>query len=486
MQNPQFRQMLLFGLFLGLCMVCSPHTALAASANTSPQPFIMGYWSDWNVYSDNAAGRAIPEPAYAIPGSMGQSGPLANEDLQKKLEKINAITYDFLEVDLNGNVHFNDNWSDVRKNKQFTNYDKLFGDNGACTKVPAICTSYRNNDFNDPLPPEEWAKGNFQAFLNLQNTQHHLQKLISIGGYGHDNDFHRAFLHLGNFVASVALLVKTTGLDGVDLDFEVPAPTAQDISDYVSLIQHLRQALPHHVISMAIMAGPDWIKAFGPRNWAIISENIDHIDLMTYDFHGGFDTDKNRTGYLSNLYADPRSSYEPGDFSVARSVKTLEAQGVPAGKIVVGIPAYGRALTGVQAEAHEGLFSTFTGIARGDLDAPGCSMLPGGNCMGGFQYSYIVQHMLAKGFVAHQFNDTEHDNVVSGVWAYFPDRWIPDGQSTQAYSGVFVSYVDAAYAAALAQYVKANGLGGMMMWELRGDVAPEVQGSLLTAIAANS
>ncbi|GJM06355.1 MAG: hypothetical protein DHS20C10_00890 [marine bacterium B5-7] len=475
-------------ILLATCLTST--TAFATPKVSNPQPLIMAYWSNWNVYSNDKSGRAIPEADYGLPGSMDNKGVVRNDDVQAKLEKINALTYDFFEVDNMGRVHFSDNWSDLRNDKNFKHNDIFFGNGGLCsnTNTAPICWSYTPGDTTfkprKNVPADQWnhPKGNFQAFLDLNNTKGNLQKFISIGGYGHDDDFHRAFTHLNNFVSSIVALVNASGIDGIDLDFEPPAGTitTDDANNYANLISRLRQALPNIIISMPIPANAGWVATVG-NNWKSISADVNYISLMAYDFHGGFDVN-GKTGFNNSLYADPNSSYGEKEFSVEKAVKALEAQGIPANKILAGIPAYGRTLTGVPAGDQHGLYQSFNGIARGDLDEPQCTMTPGGSCMGGFQYSYIVNHMLGQGFTAYQMKDAQHDGIVNAVWAYNPAAWVPPGSSAQ-YSQVYISYADADYAKALAQYVKTNDLGGVIMWELRGDVAPsDTQHSLLDAL----
>ena len=232
---------------------------------------------------------------------------------------------------------------------------------------------------------------------------------------------------------------------------------------------------------MAIMSGPDWINSFGTANWQKVAANVNYIDLMTYDFHGAFDNPK-ITGLLANLYPDKDAQ----QFSVDVAVNTLIGQGVPSGKVVIGVPAYGRALTGVN-EANHGLYQSYANglIPRGDLDAPACTQtVYGGTCSGSFQYKYIIGKMLGgpAGFTDYTNDAGTSAQTPSGVWAYRSGNWTDTVGNTL--NNTFISYDNILTVAAKAQYVKENNLGGIMMWELRGDISPKdpSNASLLGAI----
>ena len=447
---------------LSIAILLIHNTAFALNTDK----FVMGYWSDWNIYS---MGRAIPEPAYALPGSTDDQGKMViNKDLQEKLNLINAVAYSFLEVNPQGSVYFADPNSDLRLSS-----DK--DTQTFCTENSDIC--------NNKNGGADYGRGNFNlGFVKLKNDSGNLRKIISIGGYGHDDSFNNAFANPDNFVHSVATLVNHFNLDGVDLDYEASALTSENVKSYVDLIAKLRDALgPNKLITMAIMSGPDWINSFGTANWQKVAANVNYIDLMTYDFHGAFDNPK-ITGLLANLYPDKDAQ----QFSVDVAVNTLIGQGVPSGKVVIGVPAYGRALTGVN-EANHGLYQSYANglIPRGDLDAPACTQtVYGGTCSGSFQYKYIIGKMLGgpAGFTDYTNDAGTSAQTPSGVWAYRSGNWTDTVGNTL--NNTFISYDNILTVAAKAQYVKENNLGGIMMWELRGDISPKdpSNASLLGAI----
>ena len=113
--------------------------------------------------------------------------------------------------------------------------------------------------------------------------------------------------------------------------------------------------------------------------------------------------------------------------------------GAPANKLVVGVPAYGRGWTGVP-NVNNGLYQNG-------------SAAPGTYEAGNEDYDVLKNR---PGTVFR-------DNTNGAVWKY-------DGST-------FWSYDDPQLVQSKGAYVKANGLGGLMLWSLDGD-----DGALVTAM----
>lgn len=104
-------------------------------------------------------------------------------------------------------------------------------------------------------------------------------------------------------------------LDGIDLDWEHPKDDAEH-AHYASLIGELRTAFQPHGLSLSVtMAGWQSLPkaAFGL---------VDTVNLMAYDHDG------------------PHSTFE----GARKDVEKLIARGAPAGKVVLGLPFYGRSI----------------------------------------------------------------------------------------------------------------------------------------------
>jgi GH18 family chitinase len=131
------------------------------------------------------------------------------------------------------------------------------------------------NNRNTSITPAAGAMmGNFDAFTQIKhastsNPLGPLQKVVSIGGYGHDATFEDAFNYkpnstgsvgMDNFVRSTQALVNAFDLAGIDLDYEDPAMTHQQSEQYLTLIKQLRAAMPGKLITVTMLSDPDYAK----------------------------------------------------------------------------------------------------------------------------------------------------------------------------------------------------------------------------------
>jgi Chitinase len=117
-------------------------------------------------------------------------------------------------------------------------------------------------------------------------------------------------------------------------------------------------------------------------------------------------------------------------WSVQDGIETYVESGVPADKLVMGIPFYGRVFNEADA-ANNGLYQSFNG---------------------GTSFSYAKL-------------DSEYINN-NGFERY----WIEETEVPILYDGkTFISYDDEESIVKKTEFLKANGLGGAMMWELSQD-----------------
>ena len=444
----------------------------SASAFSANQPVVVGYWSDWGIY--------WPERPYAVSGSNNNGAVITNPDLDSQLAKLDIVNYAFLEVDTsdpiqdqsnykitlnpnNGSLYFYDPWADLSsKDVEF------------CKQHSAMC---QNQDVS-------WNRGNFQALLAQKNKYPNLKVAISVGGWDHDASFEGRNINLKNpnnpnetisvhipgafekpekLVESLKALVNEYHIDGIDLDYEPQQGfNATNSKQLVNLVNAIHEALPNLIITLAVFANSGKVKAFDDganHNWQAIAKNIKYLYVMGYDMHGSFDNPQ-ITGLQSGLYFDQNEPTDPAfpHFNVDEAIKTYLAVGVPAEKIVMGIPSYARFVGGVPA-TNNGLFQSFTTTPMGDLGAPG----------GMESYYAIAQQWLNSGGFSEYISTV--NGQASGAWAYNP--------STQT----FGSYDNTVVIDSKVRYIKEKGLGGIMMWELRSDLPANDEASLLKHMA---
>lgn len=168
--------------------------------------------------------------------------------------------------------------------------------------------------------------------LKRQNPK--LRVVLSVGGWGagHFSEMAASETNRRDFVQSCALVVRYFGLDGIDIDWEYPTSGVAGISsapgdskNLTLLLRDLRQALGRgKVVSVATVAEAKFI------DWAGSLPYLDFVNAMAYDMG-------TPPHHHASLYPSPHATY-----SCQQSIDAHLAAGVPAGKLVLGMPIYAR------------------------------------------------------------------------------------------------------------------------------------------------
>lgn len=286
--------------------------------------------------------------------------------------------------------------------------------------------------------------------LKRENTS--LQVLVSVGGWLGSGNFSDVALtreSRAQFIDSVIAFVERYQLDGLDIDWEYPAQVGagnrfrpEDKRNYTLLLMEMRERFNREqhklgrrlYLSVAAGASQDFLDH---TEMSRVAHSVDTVNLMAYDYYEP--GDEKITGNHAPLYADPA---DPQRASADASIHEFEDAGVPARKIVLGVPFYGHVWGHVAATNH-GLFQ------------PG-SPVP--NAFSG--YRNIVANMLNNGFTRYW------DTFASVPYLYSQEK------------AQFVSYEDPESLALKCAYVQHHRLGGVMFWEYEGDAS----GALLDTI----
>ncbi|KAJ8587170.1 glycoside hydrolase [Rhizopogon salebrosus TDB-379] len=270
--------------------------------------------------------------------------------------------------------------------------------------------------------------GNFKAIYKLKQQNRHLKVLLSIGGWTYSPKFHPIVVNpalRANFVRSAIRLLEDYGLDGLDVDYEYPSNDHQ-ARGYVDLLRELRAGLDHHaqmkgvnhrfLLTIAAPCGPDKYTLLHAHE---MDRYLDFWNMMAYDFSGSWDSVAN---HQANLYGGP--------INASQAISWYIANGVHRSKIVVGIPLYGRSFMDTSGPG-----TPFNGVGQGSWE------------QGVYDYrvlplpsSYVFQDDKAIASWTHDYQKKEmvsYDNEQVGMWK---GKWI-----------------------------RREGLGGSMFWELSGD-----------------
>lgn len=318
-------------------------------------------------------------------------------------------------------------------------------------------------------------KGNMGLVIKKAHDNKKLA-LLSVGGYTLSDPITIAIqdAHRHTFIQSITAFLdvvkKDTGdtFDGVDIDWEpnenqwsfLDTPDAKAILvNYLNFLQQLKSALqahdPQHAhLTVAIPASAATIKKADnvlPGFWQDMSNTVDSMDVMSYDYHGAFDTPA-ITNFLAPQHFDDAQPSDVANrtiFNIDATINAYLAAKVPASKMILGIPAYGRAVKGVidSSDAH-GLYKPFdktlTSTCPGEYNDNTCT----------YDYKYIALNMLNSGFKAYE------NKAAGDTYAYNP--------TTQ----MWISYDSPADAHNKAENIKHQKLGGAMVWSLSGDISP--------------
>ncbi|MEW5717680.1 MAG: glycoside hydrolase family 18 protein [Chloroflexota bacterium] len=320
--------------------------------------------------------------------------------------------------------------------------------------IPADKLTHLNYAFASVSPQGECVSGdanadarNFPELQKLKRRFPRLKILISIGGAGAQN-FANAAKNADarqKFARSCLALMKQNSFDGIDVDWEFPK-NADEKQNYAALLAELRAQLDtRDLLTIAAPAGPDQYTGVA---WDQIARDLDWINLMTYDFAGPWSA---MTGLNAPLYAsrsDPSKSKNAPLYNGHAATQAYIAAGVPPDKIVFGAPFYGRGWKEVP-NVNNGLFQKFNGVPQGTR---------GG---GAFDYRDLKKNYLPT-------HTRYWDAAAQAPWLYNP--------TTQ----IMISYDDPESLARKAEYVTANKLGGVMIWEISTD---DEQGSLINALS---
>ena len=251
------------------------------------------------------------------------------------------------------------------------NYAQGFVTGGRCSVADPHADmdfSFKAMDSVDGVAdaPDQPLRGNFHQLIELKRMYPRVKVLISLEGRAPDFAADAAPAQRKAFVTSCVQLFMAGHLapgveagalfDGIDVDWEYPGTDHAD--DFISLLAEFRRQMdalrPGLLLSIAVgpaprMAGGDDLKQ--------LASLVDEIGLMTYDMSGPW---SKRTGFHAALLG--RTGQTQG--TAAGSIAAFEAAGVPAGKLLLGVPFYGYSWSGVGAEAN-GLDQEGQGV-RGD------------------------------------------------------------------------------------------------------------------------
>ncbi|MBQ9463574.1 MAG: hypothetical protein IJU68_07980 [Bacteroidales bacterium] len=272
------------------------------------------------------------------------------------------------------------------------------------------------------------------AVLALKSSRPELKVLLMIGGYGERADgfsqMARSAAKRTAFCQACKSHIDTYGFDGIDIDWEYPTVAARgngasaaDALNFNAVLRELRETIGNtKIISVASYAEATYI------DWSEAINYVDYVNDMTYDM--GSVPKHNSPLYRSSTF---------NHLSCHESVEAHKAKGIPASRIVLGVPFYGHGKTPYASDVKFNEMASILGSGLyGSVDVTGKNI--------------------------RRWDDT----------AKVP--YLVDSSDN-----ILLCYDDAESVAAKGEYARNNGLFGAMIWEYRHDDAGH---TLLQALSA--
>jgi chitinase len=381
------------GLASGSPLSSSGQLATQASA---PPTRVVGYLASWAVRTRGAAIANLPA------------------------KRLSHIFYAFADIASDGSVTLGNRCIDV----------------GACGR-------------GAPLPAR--ARGNFGELRRLKARFPHLKLVISVGGWGGSGRFSDAALtdraRRKCSESAIDLFIRRwPGLfDGIDIDWEFPVQGGlkgnverrADRENFTLLLSELRRGLDaqgkkdgrHYELTIAASARPSEIANIELER---IVPLLDFIGVMTYDYHTG--------GSIAHFNAPlfAATNDPTPDLNVDASMRAFLRGGVPANKLLIGIPFFARAYGGVP-NVNAGLLQPSKGPPADWRESDG-------------SWRRLSRTRLTDP------RYTRHWEPRARVpWLYEPR------------TGTWITYDDPEAVRAKMSYAREHKLGGVIIWELGAD-----------------
>ncbi|WP_457865355.1 glycoside hydrolase family 18 protein [Salegentibacter sp. F14] len=278
---------------------------------------------------------------------------------------------------------------------------------------------------------------------SLKEKNPDLKVLISVGGWSWSGGFSEAVATKAareRFANSGISFLQKHQIDGIDLDWEYPGQpgagnphSPEDKQNFTSILKLFRKKLDslgkidrtNYLLTIATAANQNYLDHVELNK---IHPFLDFINIMTYDYQGGWN---DSTSHHTNLY-ESKTDPEPYKQSTKIAVEEHLATGVPREKIIVGVAFYGRGW-------HETENKNF-----------GLHQKSHGN-------SFTINYRELK------------DSLKSGKYKRHWDQAAKAPFLWSEATRTFITYDDVASIREKAKFIEENGLGGAMFWQYHGD-----------------
>ena len=421
----------------------SADTAVSGQVISSSERKVVAYFEEWGIY----------ERDFLV------------QDIQA--DELTHLNYSFFDVKSNGDVQLFDAWAATDKrflaaeqvSRTFSEADwqeldadrlKTYTDGS-----DFIATTNADGSVTVTGVPMDWSTpadyvGNLRQFDLLKQLHPEINLGFALGGWTLSDEFSLAVDSASDREVLtdniVDMFERYEFFNTVDFDWEYPggggapgnASSPEDGKNFELTLELLRTKLDrlgqvngeNYEISVATAGGFDKLAALNLQG---LDPYVDFYNVMTYDFHGGWES---QTGHQAAMVNDPEG------YDVVTAIEQFQVNNIDLGKVILGAPAYTRAWGGVDAGETLGLGS------QGDS-----KLAPGS-----FEAGNYDQKDLITG-ISNGSYDLIWDDDSKAAFAY--------SDATQIWSSVETPATIAGKAA----FIDEMGLGGMMFWALSNDIS---------------
>ena len=388
------------------------------------------------------------------------------------------------------------------------NYAQAFVTGGRCSvadrhaDLDLVFTAENSVDGRADGPGSTF-RGDFHQVAELKRRFPKLKVLISLEGKAVDfaadaqpevrEVFVRSCVDLflrGQFVAGGAVTPseqkEAAGLfDGIDLDWEFPH--AEDAANFGALLTEFRRQMDgvRPGMRLAVAVGPS-PRMYPGVDLSAVSRVVDQMGVMNYDYNGPWNA---RTGFLAPLYSPSGGSPNGGSSNggvetggtVERSIQAYREVGVPAAKLLLGMPFYGYGWKEVASTDEHGLLQLGRSI-HGDRPYSYLrTLVPAGPELAAppvpvkgepDKAARLPVASLPAAEAAVKAEVAGAPAAVAKTPAVFVLYRDPRSKAPWLYDGdTFWTYDDPVSIGVKARFAVEQGLGGVMAWELSEDTA---------------